>query len=308
MKIPIITIQGTTAVGKSDFALQLAQEFETQIISADSRQVYKYLDIGTAKPTIQDRKKVQHHLIDIVTPDDQYTAGDFSREADKIISELHKTGKIPIIVGGTWFYIKALLQGLAKVPSIPENVRENLWQLYKKKGKKYLYNKLQQVDTKAAEKINQNDLQKMLRALEVWEYTRQPLSSYWQQQKGKQRYLPINILLYMNRSELYGKINTRIDRMIEAGLLQEIKQLLKNYSEDAPGMITVGYREFFPYFSGKSSLLECVQLAKQHTRNFAKRQITWYRKQEFDLTLNANDINLLQVTKELKKIAKGLWL
>ncbi|MDN5354804.1 MAG: tRNA dimethylallyltransferase [Candidatus Cloacimonadota bacterium] len=305
MTLPLITVQGPTAIGKSSLAFKLAKKLNTEIISADSRQVYKYLDIGTAKPSLQEREEVKHHLIDIVTPDQQYTAGDFSKDADYIISHLKKQGKIPIVVGGTGFYIKSLLAGLANVPHIPNKVRNDLYKVYKEKGEEYLYEKLRKVDPEAASSINQNDVQKVLRALEVWEYTGNSLSSYWQKQQKKQRYFPINILLKTKREKLYKKINKRIDKMIESGLLQEIKQLLQNYKETDPGMITVGYREFYPYFRGEQTLLECMELAKQHTRNYAKRQITWYRKQEFDLTLPANDINLIQITKEIKKILKG---
>jgi tRNA dimethylallyltransferase len=306
MKLPVITVQGPTAIGKSNLALQLAKQLNTQIISADSRQVYKYLNIGTAKPSLQQRKEIKHHLIDIVTPDQQYTAGDFSKDADQIISQMNENGKIPIVVGGTGFYIKSLLQGLASVPHIPSKIRDDLQEIHKQKGQKYLYEKLQKVDPHAASNINQNDLQKMLRALEVWEYTGKPLSSFWDKQLKKDRYFPINILLQTKREKLYKKINKRIDNMIEIGLLHEIKNLLKNYKEDAPGMVTVGYREFFPYFHGKQSLLQCVELAKQHTRNYAKRQITWYRKQVFDLTLRVNDINLIQIIDKINITLKGL--
>jgi tRNA dimethylallyltransferase len=297
----VATIQGATASGKSNFALELAQSLNTEIISADSRQIYKFMDIGTAKPSLQDRKKVQHHLIDIITPDQYYNAGKFARAAGSIASGLNDKGKIPLIVGGTGFYIKSLLEGLAVIPEIPGNIKKDLIKKHQEKNNQQLYDYLTSVDPAAASRINFQDRQKLLRAISVYEFTGQPISSYWQQQKPETNVHSYNILITRDRELLYRKIEERIDRMLESGLLNEIEDLLnKGYKKKDPGMRSVGYQEFIPYFQKGADLKQCLELAKQHTRNYAKRQLTWLKKIEFDLTLDASSINFSQIFRDIE--------
>ncbi len=296
-KPPVIIIQGPTAVGKSKIAMQLATHFNSEIISCDSRQIYKYLNIGTAKPTHEEMLKIKHHLIDIIEPNQSYSAGHFVNDASEIIAMLHSKSKIPIICGGTGLYIKALTHGIANIPETKQEIKIELQALADNMGCNYMHDKLMKVDPKAASNIEVNDVKKTLRALEVFHSTGNPISYYWDIQENNIDFTPINIMITMDRSELYNRINKRIDKMLEQGLLKEIETLFaKGFKESDPGMLSVGYREFYPYFRDKKKLTESVELAKKHSRNYAKRQFTWYRKIDFDLTLSSNNINISAIT------------
>jgi len=297
-----IVIQGPTASGKSGLAEQLAMEMNGEIISADSRQVYKYLDIGTAKPDKKVRKTIKYHLIDIVEPDEEYNAGLFAKDARKLVNDIFDRGKLPLITGGTGFYISAFLQGLAKVPPVTKETKAKVKRLFNKSPEK-AYKYLQKVDPEAASKIETNDQHRQQRALEVYESSGRPLSWFWREQtelENRDSYL--NILLQLPRKELYERINSRIEKMLSKGLIDEIRELLAmGFKEDDPGMISVGYREFYPWLRGEIPYNSAVESAKQHTRNYAKRQITWYRKQDFDLTIAINDLNLSLLKEKIKK-------
>lgn len=304
--IPIITIEGPTAVGKSTLALDLAEAMNSEIISADSRQVYRFLNIGTAKPTPAETARIPHHLIDIVNPDQQYTAGQFCRDAAAHISRLDARGIIPIVAGGTGFYIKSLLEGLASIPPIAPEIREELRNVARLQGEEALRKRLLEADPASARRINSGDIQKMLRALEVYESTGKTITQHWQEQKDSPPYAPFKILFTADRAELYSRINARMDAMIEMGLLKEIDNLLQQYQMDDPGMITVGYREFYPYFRGEKPLASCLEMAKQNSRNYAKRQLTWYRKQFFDLTITNKTVIFSELVEQIDcRINKG---
>jgi len=302
IKPPVLFIQGPTAVGKSSLALKLAKYYNTDIISADSRQVYRQLDIGTAKPSLAEQQEVKHHLIDIINPNEPFSAGKFVVEAQKIIDEMHSQNKLPIVCGGTGLYIKSLINGIANIPDIDPELKIDLQNLAEEKGNIFIHNKLMQVDPIAAEKIEVNDLKKALRALEVFEATGKPISAFWKEQENSVKFSPINVLILDERAKIYDRINNRVDLMLDMGLLNEIEALLKKgYKESDPGMLTVGYREFYPFFHGVDSLQRCIDLAKKHSRNYAKRQLTWYRKIDFDLTLYGSCINLLGITDLISK-------
>ncbi len=305
-KIPVIMLQGPTAVGKSALAFEIAGKLNTDIISADSRQVYKFLDIGTAKPSQEDQQLVKHHLIDIVFPDQEYNAGKFAQDATYIIQDLTESGKVPFIVGGTGFYTKALISGLAVIPEVPRQVREKLYQQFREHGSENLYLKLSKADPVAAKGIKQNDIQKLLRALEVYEYTGKPISFYWQEQLEKKIFQPLNIFLTDSREKIYQRIDHRVELMMKYGLLSEIETLLKKgYKEDDPGMNTVGYKEFYPYFRREKALDICIEEAKKNTRNLAKRQFTWFKKIDFDLTLDASNINISYIIDKINGFLKS---
>lgn len=298
--IPLIIIQGPTATGKSDLALRLVEELPLEIISADSRQVYRLLDIGTSKPSRSIRESIPHHLIDMVYPDQEYNAGDFCHDAASAIEQVIKNGNIPLVVGGTGFYIRSLLEGLAWIPDIPAAVKEELRREINRLGSKGLYRKLRSVDPAAASRINQNDLQKLSRALEVYLYTGKPISHFWEIQQYESKYRTFNIMITENRDVLYKRINSRILKMLQDGLLTEIDSLLAaGYKETDPGMITVGYREFYPYFKQVKTLEDCTAEAQKNTRNYAKRQFTWYKKIYFDLTLVASGISFSHIKKKI---------
>ena len=289
--IPVITIEGATASGKSALAIVLAEALNTEIISADSRQVYRYLDIGTAKVTKEEQKRVKHHLIDIINPDETYNAGAFVKDASIIIEKLHSEGKIPVICGGTGLYIKALLKGLFSLPPLPQEIRQNLKQRLKEEGLAALYAELKSLDPLFAEKISENDTQRILRGLEVAIGTGIPLSEHWQKQNSSCKYNAFRILIDFPRPELYQRINQRIEKMLAQGLLAEIENLFAlGYDENSPGLNCLGYKEFLPYFKKEVGLEECILLAAQHQRNYAKRQVTWYRKGNFDLVISPSGI------------------
>ncbi len=298
MKIPIITIQGPTGVGKSKVAFELAKILHTDIIGADSRQIYKLMDIGTAKPTPKELLQIKHHLIDIIYPNETYSAGKFAEDAKNIIMNMHKNNKIPIIAGGTGFYIKSLLHGLFKSPEIPKEIRENLRKQAKEKPEGYFYDYLKKIDPESAKRINKNDRHRILRAIEVYLATNKTLTEFWKEQKHTQLFESFDILLVRDREDLYKIINKRILKMIDSGLIAEIKNILKmGYTPQDPGLNAVGYKEFIPYLKGEKSLQDAIQTAQKNTRNFAKRQFTWYRKIDFDLTLDINRIKFSDILK-----------
>jgi len=298
--LTVITIQGPTASGKSSLAMKLAEELNTEIISADSRQVYKYLDIGTAKPSRSDQKRIKHHLIDIIEPDQFYNAGKFSSEAEIISRKLNSKQIIPLIVGGTGFYVKALISGLAQIPDISDLFNKSIIKKYSEITDAQLHSYLTSFDPLSAERIDIQDRQKILRAISVFEFSGKPISSYWSKIEKPVAERSFNILITEERDILYNKINLRIDKMIQNGLLDEIEELLKKgFKKTDPGMRSVGYQEFIPYFENNAQLTKCIELAKQHTRNYAKRQFTWLKKCEFDLTLHQNNINFSQVLEAI---------
>lgn len=309
IEIPIIIIQGPTAVGKSKLALDLANRLESEIISADSRQVYKYLDIGTAKPSMSEREQVKHWLIDVVPPDMNFSAGDFIEKATEIIHKMNKNNKIPIIVGGTGFYIKALLKGLFKSPEVPKNIREELMKESQEKGLEYLYERLEKIDPTSAKRIDSNDINRVIRALEIYEASGKTITKLWQENPPDKNALnPFNILLLDERQSIYSRINQRVDSMVANGLVEEVRHLLnKGYTPSDPGMNTVGYREFFPYINGDREQNRCIEKIKQHTRNYAKRQLTWYRKIDFDLTLKVKNVNVLEIIDKIEKWRNSRW-
>ncbi len=298
--IPLIIIEGPTASGKTALAMELATKLTTEIISADSRQVYRGLDIGTAKPTKEELLQVKHHLIDIIDPVDSYNAGRFVKDAEQAIDDLHKASKIPIICGGTGLYIRSLLKGLFSMPDSDPAIRSNLKEELSHQGIDYLYCKLQSLDPKITEKISSNDSQRILRALEVYYITGKALSKHWEEQESINKYQSIRILLNPPRETLYQRIDHRLDIMLMQGLLEEIKQLLSaGLSEESPGMNTLGYKEFLPYLRGDQSLDESLARAKQHSRNYAKRQVTWYRKCEFDFAIMSSSFTLSDINSIL---------
>ena len=277
--IPIITIEGPTASGKSDLALKLALELNTEIISADSRQVYKYLDIGTAKPSKEVQNMVKHHLIDIITPDQHYNAGSFLREASVICRHLHSLGKTPIVCGGSMLYIKCLLEGISEIPEIPEDANEKTKDFMLEKSLEECYAFVKKIDPIFASNISSSDKQRITRVLNVWFAFNKNLTEYWSSGKSQPEFIAHRIYVNRDRTELYHRINKRLNDMINQGLLDEIDFLLKKgYSKDDYGLNTVGYKEFLC----EDNLDTAIELAAQHTRNYAKRQITWYRKINFD--------------------------
>lgn len=299
--IPIVIIEGPTASGKTQLALQLARELGSEIISADSRQVYRFMDIGTAKPAQAELESVPHHLIGIIDPDESYNAGRFCADAGAAVENLHAKGSIPIICGGTGLYISALLNGIFELDQTDPQLREKLLQRLQTEPLDILYKELKELDPDFARKISSQDKQRILRGLEVFYATGIPISRHWQLQRSEAKYQVFRILIDTPRELLYRRINLRLEEMLRQGLLEEIQNLVKlGYSERSPGLNSLGYREFMAHLRGTAALDECAGLAAQHSRNYAKRQCTWYRKCKFDLTLGTEDLIISSVVERLK--------
>jgi len=275
----LIAILGPTGVGKTEMALKLARECNGEIISADSMQVYRMMDIGTAKPSPEERSMVRHHLIDVVNPDESFDAAMFVSMAGKIITELQREGKNVFVVGGTGLYIKALLGGLFDGPGADKRIRESYRQELKCYGKAHLYNKLKDRDEQAAVKIDANDTVRIIRALEVLELSGESIVKK-QMMHGfsDTRYECLKIGLTMDRDHLYDRIDQRTDKMIREGLVEEVQGLLdRGYHEKLKPMQSLGYRHIVNYLKRSSLLEEAIKMMKRDTRHYAKRQITWFR-------------------------------
>ena len=276
----VLILVGPTAVGKTDLALHLAQALQGEIISADSRQLYKYMDIGTAKPSPEQRARVPHYLIDVILPDEYYSAGEYSRQGRKIISALLAGGKVPLVVGGSGLYIRALVDGFFDPVVYDPGVRQVLRRRLAVEGPHKLHEQLAAVDPEAALRIHRRDSQRIVRALEVFEITRQPLSALQRQsRKLRASFRPVFVGLKMAREELYRRIERRVDGMIQKGLVEEVRDLLAmGYDRSLNAMQTVGYKEISAFLAEEIDFDEAQRLVKQNSRRYAKRQMTWFSK------------------------------
>ncbi|HEY8423205.1 MAG TPA: tRNA (adenosine(37)-N6)-dimethylallyltransferase MiaA [Clostridia bacterium] len=277
-KNSLIVIGGPTAVGKSALGLELAQKYNGEIVSADSMQIYRGMDIGTAKPTIEERKLVRHHLIDILDVNDEYSAEQYKEDADKVIEDIFNRGKLPIVLGGTGFYIKALLyeHNFGYAPKNQE-IRDKYKNILNQYGKEYLHDLLKQKDYESALKIHPNDTKKVIRALEIYEVSGLKKSEIAQKEQ-KKRYDFKMYVLNCDRNELYNRINKRVDDMISQGLIDEVKSLIENGADiNSQAMQGIGYKETVAYLNNQLSKDELIELIKQRTRNYAKRQITYFK-------------------------------
>ena len=278
MQPKILIICGPTASGKSELALRLAEQLNAEIVNADSMQVYRDMDIGTAKPSAAERARVPHHLIDIVDPDQSFSAADFAAAADAAIQEIASRGRRSIVVGGTGLYIRALLKGLVESPGGAEQFRQELHAEAQQSGNQALLERLRQVDPDLAAQLHPNNLVRIIRALEVHHLTGIPLSRY-QQEHGFSalRYRSLQIGTRVERSTLYARIDARVDRMLQTGLLEEVRGLLAaGYDAGMKAMRSIGYKEACAHLSGECSLEEAARLIKRDTRHYAKRQLTWF--------------------------------
>jgi tRNA dimethylallyltransferase len=273
-KKPLIVILGPTASGKTGLSIALAKKYNGEIISVDSRQVYKYMDIGTAKITKEEMQGIKHYLIDIIKPDETFNLADFLQQARYTTNQILMKGKIPFLVGGTGLYISALIENYKIVSANPDfELRKKLEGELKKFGPEYLYNKLQKIDPKSAERIHPNNIRYVFRALEINLTTQKQKKD----EKGDEEFAVFKIGIEWPRELLYEKINKRVDEQIDRGLVNEVKTLLEmGYKENMPSMSGIGYKEIIPYIKGECSLDEAKEILKQHNRNYAKRQITWF--------------------------------
>lgn len=278
----LIIIQGPTAVGKSSLAIALAARVGGQIISADSLQVYRYLDIGTAKPTPAQRRGVTHHLIDLVEPDEPFHAGAYGEKAGEVIAHLHEKNIPTFVVGGTGLYIKALLGGLFPSPPANEELRRRYRREAELFGSSYLYERLRLLDPLTAERISAADQTRIIRALEVFESTGNSIRRQQQSHGfGTNRYEYLKLGIGLDRDVLYRRIDERVEAMLAAGLVKEVEGLLaRGYGAELKPMQSLGYRHMVNYLTGAWSLEEACEIMKRDTRRYAKRQLTWFRRDE----------------------------
>lgn len=278
----ILIIVGPTAVGKTATSLWLARKFSGEIISCDSMQVYREFDIGTDKPSLEERQLVAHHLIDFLEPTEQFSAADFAFRAIELAEEIHRRGNLPIVVGGTGLYHRALTVGLFKGPGRDPDLRQKLKNEARAFGLEKLYRKLQEVDPEYASKITPRDSIRIIRALEVFYKTGHPLSEHFKKTESpleSRGFLAAQIGLKLERKELYRRIEERVDRMYEKGIVEEVQRLLeKGIPEEATPFKGLGYRQVLKYIRGEISLDEAIRQTKLETRHYAKRQMTWFRK------------------------------
>lgn len=283
----VIILLGPTGVGKTVLSIFFAKALDTEIISADSMQVYRHMDIGTSKPSRRELKEVKHHLIDISSPDEPFSAGLFKKMAVKIIDDLHNRDKIPVIVGGTGLYIKMLTRGLFEGPAADWSLREKLIDEDRQFGKGHLYRQLKKIDPASAERINPNDTRRIIRALEVSLKADRRISEFQLLSTVPQNYNFVKIGLLRDRVELYKIIEQRVDKMMQKGLLQETERLLKLNPHRIP-LQALGYKEMLFYINGSVDIGEAVRLLKKRTKMYAKRQLTWFKKEA--------DINWVDIT------------
>ena len=308
MKKPLIILTGPTAVGKTELSIRLAKSLNGEIISADSMQVYKYMDIGTAKITKEEMQGVKHYLVDEFEPDDDFNVVRFKEYAKRYMEEIYAKGKIPIVVGGTGFYIQALLYDIDFDENVNDTTyRQELEEIAKEQGSSVLYEMLRRVDPKSCEAIHENNVKRVIRALEFYKQTGKPISEHNETEREKTS--PYNFAYFVltdDRKVLYDRIDKRVDIMVENGLFEEVEMLKKKgYTKDMVSMQGIGYKEVFDYFEGACSYEDAVYILKRDTRHFAKRQLTWFRREK-DVTwvdkqaLGRNDDAILNfITKEL---------
>lgn len=317
MKSKIVVIVGPTAVGKTAFSIKVAEELNGEVISGDSMQVYKDLDIGTAKVTPSEMGDIPHHLIDFKEIDENYDVSDFQTDAKEKIEDITNRGKLPIIAGGTGLYIESLLYPVSHGSRAEPNkeLREELEEFARSKGNEELWNRLDEIDPAAAEKIHPNNVRRVIRALEVFYETGELFSSHQNEKKDKEpNYDAFIVCLDTDRALLYERINLRVDLMMEEGLEQEARQLWEKLGPipNAQSTKGIGYAEFFPYFNQEISLEETLESIKQNSRRYAKRQLTWFRNRldnvhQYDFVKNPKDMEhcLEQIRDFLKDETYG---
>ncbi len=301
--VPILI--GPTAIGKTAVSLQIAKQLPVEIISADSRQIYRYLDIGTAKSEPDILNKVPHHFINSLSPDEYFSAGMYGREARKVINQVLDRKNVPLIVGGSGFYIRALVDGLSEIDSTDEAVRITLQKRWENEGGKQLFSELEKVDPDLATKLEKNDKQRILRGLEVYHVSGNRLSALHQIEAQAADFLPLMIGLSADRKYLYNRINQRVDEMIKLGLVEEVQRLRqKGFSQNLNALNTVGYKEVFEYLDNNIDWEEMIGKIKQNSRRYAKRQLTWFRR---DLRIRWLNIDEYKTNEQIAGEIIGIY-
>ncbi len=309
MKKPLIVIAGPTACGKTGLSIKLAKLIDTEIISGDSMQVYKYMDIGTAKATLEEMEGIKHYMIDELYPDEEFNVMVFQRKAKEYMEEIYKKNKVPILCGGTGFYINALVNDNNFMETNNNyELRNKLYKFAEEQGAEALHKHLEEIDPVSAKIIHYNNVKRVARAIEFFELTKTPISKHNEEEKKKPSpYNTAFIILNMNRQKLYARIEKRIDIMIENGLIEEVKKLLDmGYSENLVSMQGIGYKEIIPYIKGEISLESAITELKKVTRHFAKRQITWFKRQTEGLWVDLTEKSEKEVLDMIVDYIKNL--
>lgn len=291
-KPKIVVICGPTASGKTALSIELAKRINGEIISSDSMQIYKDMDIGTAKPTTEEMQGIKHYLQDFVEPNKRYSVADFKKDAEKAIEEILENGKVPIIVGGTGLYVDSLIYGIEYQDiKFDEQYRKELENRVVREGLESLYNEAKKIDLQAMEKISSNDQKRILRVLEIYKATgKNKTEQEAESRKNGVKYDYKVFAINMDREKLYERINKRVDIMIEQGLIQEVQNLLKKYDEFPTAMQGLGYKEVVEYLQGNISKEEMIEKIKMETRRYAKRQITWFKKNKQTIWIEPHDL------------------
>ncbi len=304
-KQKVIVICGPTASGKTALSIELAKKINGEIVSCDSMQIYKEMDIGTAKPTVEEMQGIKHYMIGIISPNERYSVADYKKDAKKAIREILNKGKVPIVVGGTGLYIDSLIYEIEYQDiEFDKEYREHLEKEVKEKGLEELYNVAKEIDPEAIEKISKNDKKRILRILEIYHATGENKTE--QERKSRQKEVEYDYKVYalnMDREKLYDRINKRVDKMIEEGLIQEVEKIYKKYNDFPTAMQGLGYKEVVEYLEGKLTKEEMIEKIKQETRRYAKRQLTWFRKNKQTIWL---DVGKNTIQNNIEIILEGL--
>jgi len=293
----ILIVSGPTGVGKTELMLEVCEKVNGEIVSMDSRQIYRYMDIGTAKPSPKDRERVPHHMIDILNPDEYYNAFLYRKDSLKVMEEILKKGKIPVFVGGTGLYADALVRGIFEGVPADENVRRKLRELEEREPG-ILRKMLEEFDPESATRIHPNDMKRTIRALEVYMKTGMRISDLRKRAKGSDRFKIV--VLNRDREELYRRINERVEKMLKDGLIEETKKLLDmGYSRNLNSLNTIGYKEVIDYLDGKIDYDKMKHLIKRNSRRFARRQIIWYRRYDDAVWIDLSELGFKKAKEKL---------
>lgn len=303
-KPTVIVICGPTASGKTALSIELAKRINGEIISADSMQIYKYMDIGSAKPTLEEMEDIKHYMLDFVEPNIRYSVADYKKTAEDCIEEILKKRKVPIIVGGTGLYVNSLIYGIEyNEIKLDEEYRQKLEERVEKEGLEKLYNEAVSIDSEAMSKISKNDKKRILRVLEIYHETgKTKTEQEIESRKNEVRYDYKVFAINMDREKLYERINLRVDLMLEQGLIQEVKELVDKYEELPTAIQGLGYKETKEYLDGKISKEDMIEKIKMETRRYAKRQLTWFKKNKQTIWLNGlapKDENIQIILEEI---------
>lgn len=282
-KIPLIVVAGPTASGKTGLAIDIARKFDGEVVSADSMQIYKYMDIGTAKPTAEERAMCPHHLIDFVEPDEDFSVADYTKLAHEKIADIYARGKLPVMCGGTGLYINSVVNDVEfGEMTADEELREKLAEIGKREGGEKLIEILREFDPVSAERLHPNNMRRVIRAIEFYKLTKIPISEHQEMTKRiESRYDPVMFCIDHDRQILYDRIDLRVDLMIKDGLIDEVRRIMDmGYTKELNSMKGIGYKEIMDYLNGECTLEEAIENVKQGSRRYAKRQLTWFRRDE----------------------------